>query len=185
MEDKEIIKLYFEKDEKAIAETSAKYGAYCKTVAENILKNTEDSEECFNSALLCLWNSVPPQKPENLKIFIAKITRNIAINNFKAKFAEKRGGKESFAAFEELSEFIPEKNGVEESFEAEELEKNINFFVKNLPEKERNIFIRRYFFFESMNKIGERYGFSENRVSVILFRTRKKLRKYLEKEGLL
>ena len=185
MEDKEIIKLYFEKDEKAIAETSAKYGAYCKTVAENILKNSEDSEECFNSALLCLWNSVPPQKPENLKIFLAKITRNIAINNLKTRFAEKRGGKEGFAAFEELSEFVQEKAGVEESFEAEELEKSINFFVKNLPEKERNIFIRRYFFFESMKKIGERYGFSENRVSVILFRTRKKLRKYLEKEGLL
>ena len=106
-------------------------------------------------------------------------------NNLKTRFAEKRGGKEGFAAFEELSEFVQEKAGVEESFEAEELEKSINFFVKNLPEKERNIFIRRYFFFESMNKIGERYGFSENRVSVILFRTRKKLRKYLEKEGLL
>ena len=183
MKDSEIVELYFKRNEEAIEKTSEKYGAYCKTVAENILKNQEDSEECVNSALLQLWNSVPPEKPENLKMFLAKITRNIAINNFKAKFAEKRGGKEGFAAFDELSECIPSKNNVEESFDAAELEKSINYFAKNLPEKERNIFIRRYFFFESPKKIGERYAFSENRVSVILCRIRKKLRKHLEKEG--
>ena len=86
MKDSEIIGLYFERNEEAIERTSEKYGAYCRTVAENILKNPEDSEECFNSALLCLWNSVPPEKPKNLKIFLAKITRNLAINNLKAKF---------------------------------------------------------------------------------------------------
>ena len=185
MKDSEIIGLYFERNEEAIEKTSEKYGAYCKVVAKNILNNPEDSEECFNSALLCLWNSVPPQKPENLRTFLAKITRNIAINKLRKNLAEKRGGKEGFFAFEELSECITEKNGVEESFETKELEKTINVFAKKLPEKERYIFIRRYFFFESMKEIGERYGFSENRVSVILFRTRKKLRKHLEKEGFL
>ena len=185
MKDSEIVELYFERNEEAIEKTSEKYGAYCKAVAENILKNPEDSEECVNFALLQLWNSVPPEKPENLKMFLAKITRNLAINNLKAKFAEKRGGKEGFAAFDELSECIPSKNNVEESFDEKELEKVINEFVKNLPEKERNIFIRRYFFFESPKKIGERYDFSENRVSVILHRIRKKLQKHLEKEGFL
>ena len=183
MEDFEIIELYFKKDETAIKKTSEKYGAYCKAVAENILKNPEDSEECFSSALLSLWNSIPPEKPENLKMFLAKITRNIAINNLKAKFAEKRGGKEGFAAFDELSECVPTKNNVEESFDEKELEKTINNFVKNLPEKERNVFIRRYFFFENPKEIGERYGFSQNRVSVILHRTRKKLLEHLKKEG--
>ena len=184
MKDSEIVELYFERDEEAIEKTSEKYGAYCKAVAENILKNPEDSEECVNSALLQLWNFVPPEKPENLKMFLAKITRNIAINNLKAKLAEKRGGKEGFAAFDELSECIPAGNSIEESFDAAELEKAINDFAKNLPEKERNIFIRRYFFFESQEKIGEKFGFSPNLVAVILHRTRKKLRKFLEKEGL-
>ena len=183
MKDSEIVELYFKRNEEAIEKTSEKYGAYCKAVAENILKNPEDSEECVNFALLQLWNSVPPEKPENLKMFLAKITRNIAINNLKAKFAEKRGGKEGFAAFDELSECIPSKNNIEESFDEKELEKVINEFVKNLPEKERNIFIRRYFFFESLKEIAERYSFSENRVSVILHRIRKKLQKHLEKEG--
>lgn len=185
MKDSEIIELYFERKEEAIEKTSEKYGAYCKTVAENILKNPEDSEECVNSALLRLWNSVPPEKPENLKMFLAKITRNIALNILKAKLAEKRGGKDEILAYEELSECVAEKSGVEENFDAAELEKAINDFAKNLPEKERNIFIRRYFFFESAKEIGERYSFSENRVSVILHRIRKKLRKHLEKEGFL
>ncbi len=185
MKDSEIINLYFERNEEAIEMTCKKYGAYCKTIAENILKNPEDSEECVSSALLRLWNSVPPEKPENLKIFLAKITRNIALNVLKAKSAEKRGGKEDFITFDELSECIPAKNSVEESFDAAELEKVVNDFAKKLPEKERNIFIRRYFFFESPKEIGERYAFSENRVSVILHRIRKKLRKYLKKEGFL
>ena len=184
MEDMEIVELFFDRNEEAIKKTSEKYGAYCKAVAENILKNPEDSEECVNTALLRLWNSVPPEKPENLKIFLAKITRNVAINNLKAKFAEKRGGREGFAAFDELSECIPSKNNVEEIFDEKELEKAINEFVKNLPEKERNIFIRRYFFFESTKKIGERFSFSSNRVSVILHRTRRKLLEHLKKEGL-
>lgn len=183
MKDSEIIELYFERSEEAIEKTSEKYGAYCKTVAENILKNPEDSEECVNTALLRLWNSVPPEKPENLKIFLAKITRNAAINTLKEKLAEKRGGKNEILAFEELSECVPSKNNVEESYDAAELERSINSFAKNLPEKERNIFIRRYFFFESPKEIGKRYGFSENRVSVILHRIRKKLRKHLEREG--
>ena len=185
MKDLEIVELYFERNEEAIEKTSEKYGAYCRTVAENILKNPEDSEECLNTALLRLWNSVPPEKPENLKIFLAKITRNLAVNKLKMNLAEKRGGKNEVFAFEELSECVPAKNSVEEGFDAAELEKSINRFAKNLPEKERNIFIRRYFFFESPKEIGGRYAFSENRVSVILHRIRKKLRKHLEKEGFL
>ena len=182
MEDKEIIRLYFERDEKAISETEEKYGAYCRKTAENILGDFGKAEECLNSALLGVWKSVPPNEPKNLKIYVAKITRNFAIGIFEKEKAEKRGGKAFFETLEELSESIPSKESVEESYFEKELGESINRFVKNLPEKERKIFIRRYFFFETVEKIGERFGFSANRVSVILHITRKKLKKYLEKE---
>lgn len=183
MEDKDIIRLYFERDEKAISETEEKYGAYCRKTAENILGDFGKAEECFNSALLGIWNSVPPSEPKNLKIYAAKITRNFAIGILEKEKTEKRGGGTFSEALEEISESVSSKENVEESFFAKELGEKINLFIKNLPETERKIFIRRYFFFETTEKIGERFGFSQNRVSVILHRTRKKLKKYLEKEG--
>lgn len=184
MEDKDIIQLYFERNEKAISETEEKYGAYCRKTAENILGDFEKAEECLNSALFRVWNSVPPSEPKNLKIYLAKITRNFAIGILEKEKAKKRGGETFLEALEEISESVPASENVEESYFAKELGESINRFIKNLPEKERNIFIRRYFFFETPEKIGEKYGFSPNRISVILHRTRKKLRKFLEKEGL-
>lgn len=184
MEDKDIIRLYFERDEKAIFETEEKYGAYCRKTAENILGDSGKAEECLNSALLGAWNSIPPNEPENLKIYLAKIARNFAIGILEKEKAEKRGGGTFLKALEEISESVPASENVEESYIAKELGERINFFVSKLPEKERKIFIRRYFFFESQEKIGEKFGFSPNRVAVILHRTRKKLRKFLEKEGL-
>lgn len=183
MRDEEITDLYFERNENAIAETEKKYKNYCLSVAENILENKEDAEECFNSALFALWNSVPPEKPRNLKLFLAKIIRNAAINRYKEKNAEKRGGGRTQAVLEELSECVAAAESAEELFDAKELEKSINRFLKNLPEKERNIFIRRYFFMENLGEIAERYGISENSAAVILCRVRKKLKKYLKREG--
>ena len=183
MRDEDIINLYLSRSEDAIFETEEKYGAYCKTVAKNILNNKEDSEECFNTTLLKVWNSVPPQKPRNFKIYLAKITRNTAINKLKEKAAQKRGNDEKSEIFEELSECIKSKENVEKEFEEKEFFESINSFAKNLSEKERNIFIRRYFFLEETEEISQRYGYSKNRVSVILFRVRKKLHLYLEKEG--
>lgn len=183
LEDKDIIRLYFERNEEAIRETKEKYGAYCFKTAENILGDFGKAEECLNSALLGVWNSVPPNDPKNLKIYFAKITRNFAVGILEKENAKKRGGALEIAA-EELSEAIPSKESVEESCIAKELGEKINFFVSKLPETERKIFIRRYFFFETPEKIGEKFGFSPNRVSVILHRTRKKLKKFLEKEGL-
>ena len=183
MLDEKIIELYFERNEEAIEKSAEKYGAYCRRIAKNLLNNEEDSEECLNSALLILWNSIPPQKPKNLKLFFAKIARNIALEKLRRKNAKKRGGGETEEIFEELSELIPSDNDTEETVVAGELKEIINSFVKNLPEKESKIFIRRYFFFETPKEIGKRFGFSQNRVSVILHRTRKKLKDYLEKEG--
>ena len=182
MEDNEIIELYLKRDENAIFETEKKYGNYCRKIAENILIR-EDSEECINSALLGIWNSVPPKKPENLKFFFAKIVRNIALTKRRKNYAEKRGGGKTEEVFEELSEFLRSEENVEEKVIGKELKESINRFVKNLPEAERNVFVRRYFFFESPKEIGKLCGFSPNRVSVILYRIRKKLKDYLEKEG--
>ena len=183
LQDEEIIALCFRKNESAIDEISGKYGAYCRKVAENILRNPEDSEECFNSALLAFWNCVPPEKPENLRVFLAKITRNLALNKLREKNAEKRGGNENTAFFDELSECIPSGESIEDGFIAKELCESINRFAKNLPERERKIFIRRYFFMETPEEIGKLCAVSAGNASVILHRIRRKLRKHLEKEG--
>lgn len=181
--DNEIIALYFERSEKAITETSEKYGGYCRVIAENILQNSEDCEEILNSVWLNLWNSVPPEKPENLKVFLAKITRNLSLNRLKERRAAKRFAFEGETPFDELSECLPSEESVEDGFIAKELGAEINRFAKKLSSKERNVFIRRYFFGESLSAIGERFGITQNGAAVILFRTRKKLRKHLEKEG--
>ena len=183
MQDDEIVALCFVRDENAIEEISKKYGAYCRKVAENILRDSEDAEECMNSALLAFWNCVPPEKPENLKIFLAKITRNLALNKFREKNTEKRGGGKIAVIFDELSECVSSGENIEENFIAKELGESINLFAKKLPERERNIFIRRYFFMESAEEIGERYSVSVGNVAVIIHRIRKKLKKHLEREG--
>ena len=183
MEDEKIIELYFCRNEEAVAETEKKYKTYCQSIAVNILHNCDDAEECVNSAWLGAWNSIPPEKPQNLKVYLAKITRNAAINKLKFKKAEKRGCEEENTVFDELSECIPAKENVEEEVMAKELENSINRFAKNLPQRERNVFIRRYFFMETTEEIGKRYSISANNAAVILHRVRKKLKKHLEKEG--
>ena len=147
------------------------------------MHKADDADECVNSVWFSTWNSIPPTRPQNLKIFLAKITRNISINKLKSRNAEKRIGNETAEVFDELSECIPSKENVEENFVAKELEESINRFVAKLPEKERNVFIRRYFFMENIKEIGERYYASSNNIAVILHRVRKKLKKHLEKEG--
>ncbi|MBR3610594.1 MAG: sigma-70 family RNA polymerase sigma factor [Oscillospiraceae bacterium] len=182
MNDEEIIALYFERNEDAIDETAKKYGAYCRAVAENILHDSEDSDEILNSSWLFAWNSIPPNSPKNLRIYLAKITRSLSINRLQEKNAAKRGGKEIPAPFDELSECLPSGENIEENFIGNELSESINRFIEKLPEKERNIFIRRYFFCESLCEIGEKFKISQNGAAVILWRTRKKLKNHLKKE---
>ena len=183
MRDEEITELFFARNESALEAAERKYGAYCLAVAENILHDKEDAAECLNSTLLGAWNAIPPEKPRNLKIYLAKLTRNLAVNRLKAKTAEKRGGGENEALLDELSECITGGRDVEEEFIAKELGESINRFIGGLPKKESGIFIRRYFFGEAPAEIAERFGISANGVSVILHRLRKKLRKELEREG--
>ena len=183
MEDQKIIELYFQRNTDAIKETDNKYGSYCFAIANNILHNNEDSEECVNDTWLNAWNAIPPQKPITLRMFLAKITRNLSFNRYESRNAEKRGGGEMHLVLDELAECIANETDTENEYLAKELEEIIRVFVRELPERECNIFIRRYFFTESISMISRRYGMTDNYVTVILSRIRKKLKVRLEKEG--
>ena len=183
MEDYKIVALYWKKDENAINETSRKYGAYCFAIADNILHNKEDSEECVNDTWLKAWNAMPPQRPTKLQIFLAKITRNLSFNRFNARSAEKRGGSEIILVLDELAECLASETDIASEYEAKELGQCIRSFVRMLSERDGNIFVRRYFFTESISQIARKYGLTENNIMVILSRTRKKLKAHLVKEG--
>ncbi len=183
MEDSQIIELYWQKNADAISETADKYGAYCFTIAENILHNTEDSEECVNDTWLHAWNAIPPQRPNVLRMFLAKITRNLSFDRFHAQKAEKRGGGEIALVLDELGECLDGRADTEAAYEAKELRRSIRRFVRALPARDGNVLVRRYFFAESVAEIAKRYGLTENNVMVILSRTRRKLKAHLLKEG--
>lgn len=185
MEDSQIIELYWQKNADAISETANKYGAYCFTIAENILHNNEDSEECVNDTWLHAWNTIPPQKPNILRLFLAKITRNLSFDRFNARNAEKRGGGEIALVLEELGECLGGGADTEAAYEAKELREAIQRFVRSLPKRDGNVLVRRYFFVEPVADIATRYGLTENNVMVILSRTRRKLKAHLLKEGYL
>lgn len=183
MEDSQIIELYWQKNTDAISESANKYGAYCFTIADNILHNTEDSEECVNDTWLHAWNAMPPRRPNVLRMFLARITRNLSLDRFYARNAEKRGGGEIFLVLDELAECLASRASVETAYEGKELVQCIRHFVRELPERDGNVFVRRYFFTEPITAIADRYGLTENNVMVILSRTRKKLKLELMKEG--
>ncbi len=183
MEDSQIVELYWQRSADAISETADKYGAYCFAIADNILRSAEDSEECVNDTWLHAWNAMPPQRPRVLRLFLARITRNLALDRFHARSAQKRGGGELDLVLDELGECLGGGADVESACEAEELRRSIGRFVRSLPEREGNVLARRYFFAEPVADIAKRYGLSENHVTVILSRTRKKLKTHLLKEG--
>lgn len=183
MEDSQIVELYWQRNGDAISETANQYGAYCFAIAENILHNTEDSEECVNDTWLHAWNAIPPQRPNVLRLFLAKITRNLSFDRFNARNAEKRGGGGIALVLDELGECLDGGADAEAAYEAKELRQCIRRFVRALPERDGNVLVRRYFFAEPVADIAKRYGLTENNVMVILSRTRRKLKACLLKEG--
>lgn len=183
MNDSQIVGLYWERNEKAVEETQKKYGKFCYSVAYGILNNSEDSKETVNDTYLDAWNSMPPHKPSVLSAFLAKITRRIAFDRWRNKNAEKRGGGQITDTLDELSECIPDSDGVEKHLEEKALNEAINSFVKSLPKKEQKVFICRYWYMDSVKSISEQFGFSQSKVTSMLFRTREKLRKVLIEEG--
>ncbi|MBO4418381.1 MAG: RNA polymerase sigma factor [Oscillospiraceae bacterium] len=185
MEDRQIVALYWERNPAAIDRTAEKYGSYCTTVARNILQNREDAEECVNDTWLCAWNSIPPNRPENLATFLGRLTRNRAIDRLRSRNSLKRGQGATPLALEELSTVIPAVAGPESELLLEELVQSVNRFLGTLSQKERDVFLCRYWYFDSVAEIGADFGFSESKVKTLLYRTRKKLRQALQKEGLL
>ncbi len=185
MEDKKIVALYWARSEAAIAETSAKYGSYCYTIAHNILSDPEDARECVNDAFLGAWNSIPPHCPSVLSAFLGKLTRRIAIDKVRSRNAKKRGQGELALALEELSECIPSGQNVEQEVERKELVRALNAFVHSLPLRERRVFLYRYWYLDSIASISRRFGFSQSKVKMMLHRTRRKLLSFLEKEDIL
>ena len=181
MEDTKIIDLYFARNETAITETDLKYGAYCRSIAWNILQNHEDSEECVSDTWLRAWNAMPPQRPRVLRQFLAKITRNLSLDRFRADHAQKRGSGEVPLALEELKECVGSGDPATDA-ERKLLEELIGQFLQQLTQRDRSVFLRRYFYMESRKDIAARYGMKETNVRLCLSRTRQRLREYLRKE---
>lgn len=184
MKDIDIIKLYFARSEKAIEETDRKYGSYCTAIAENILHSKQDSEECVNDTYLKAWESVPPNKPQNLRTYLGRITRNLAINRYKKYIAGKRGGHEVDIIFSELEGCIPSGLSVEKQIDEKLIIRLLEEFLKDQSDIKRNIFLRRYWYCETVSQIAEDFSVSESKVTSLLYRMRLKLREKLEKEGI-
>ena len=183
MEDSRIIGLYWSRDERAISATADKYGRYCASIARNILENREDAEECVNDTYLSAWNGIPPRKPEILSTFLGKITRNLSLNRYQYNTADKRGGGEAAVVLEELLDIVSDGEGPEQAMEYRELVKAIDAFLATLPSRKRQIFVCRYWYFDSVSSIASRFCMTENNVSVTLNRVRAQLRDYLLKGG--
>ncbi len=183
MDDKKIVSLYWERSEAAIDESTKKYGRLCHSIAFNILRNNQDSEECVSDTWLRAWNSMPPQRPQKLTAFFCKITRNLSINRLEALTAAKRGGIEAALALDELAEIVSDGKSTADEAEAKMLAELINHFLASLPKKERKIFVMRYWYLYSVRDIADNFGFGESKTKMILLRTRNKLKEYLEKEG--
>lgn len=185
MNDTEIVDLFWARSESAISEASKKYGRLCRSIAMNILSNSQDTEECVNDTFFKAWNSMPENRPTVLSAFLGRITRNLAYNRYKHKHVQKRGGGEITLVFEELEDCISSDKSILSELEANELAKLISDFLRTLNEEIMIIFVRRYWFSDSIATISEQFGMSESKVKSILFRCRKKLKLYLEREGVI
>lgn len=182
MDDNGIIRLYWDRNDQAITITSDKYGHYCKAIARNILNSEEDAEECVNDTYLNAWNSMPTHWPEQLATFLGKITRNLSFNRYKHNHTEKRGG-EMALVLDELTDCVSNVDDVEQILDRQELIGVINSFVRGLSASKRNLFVRRYWYADSVSAIANDTGMLQGTVSKTLERTRKQLKAYLTERG--
>ena len=184
MTDTEIINLFFERSEQAITELARKHGNAVARVARNILGNEQDTEECVNDTYLGTWKAIPPNRPSPLRTFVCKIARNLAAAKYHANTAKKRNSRYD-AALDELEGCLAAGGSVEEAYDAKELSEAINDFLAALSYTDRFLFVRRYWYSDSMQDIAAMTGSTANSVAVRLYRLREKLRHYLIREGLL
>ncbi len=185
MDDRELVERYWRRDEDAITDTEAKYGAYCRAIASGVLRSGQDAEECLNDVWAAAWNAMPPRRPDDLRAFLAKITRNLALKRLRSMTAEKRGGGETMVALEELEEVIPAGCSLDEQIEARELARKLDEFLGTLGVTERRVFLCRYWYFDDLRDIASRFGMGESRVKMLCKRARDKLRLFLRKEDCL
>ena len=184
MEDAEIVDLYWQRDQQAIAETDKKYGAYCQHIAYAVCSDRLDAEECVNDTWLRAWGAMPDKRPTVLATFLGKITRNLALDRYRYLTAEKRGGTETALALEELNNCVSGAETPEGQLDAKEVTLVIRAFLDGQPEPQRSIFLRRYWHMSSIRDIAAAYSMSESKVTSLLFRQRKQLKTMLEKAGI-
>ena len=183
MDDRQIITMYFARNEAALTATQQKYGEYVMSIAQNILDNVQDAQECLNDTLLKLWNLIPPENPKDLKAYIAKIVRNDALDRYRDRTRQKRGGGQVSVALTEVEDVLQGSDDPMSEADRRALVSLINSFLQTQPERERNVFILRYFYLESVSEIAKAYRLRESHVFMTLSRTRQKLKKAIEKEG--
>lgn len=182
MDDGMIIELFLARSEQAISELSGKYGTACLRVAEHILNNRQDSEECVNDAYLAVWNTIPPQWPNPLLSYVCRIVRNLALKKYHENTAQKRNSIYDLA-LEEIADCIPSSGSVEEEVEAKELTERINCFLETLDREKRVLFVRRYWHTDSIEDLARLFHTSRHSISVRLSRLRRSLKNYLTEEG--
>lgn len=183
MEDAEIVALYWSRNEDAITQTKAKYGAYLNRVAYNILSDLEDSQECVSDTLLAAWRSMPDNRPKNLRTYLGKITRQVSIDLYRRRNRMKRYASEYAISLEELGDSFTDGRTPEDELNARLLTEAVNHFLRSLPKDARNTFIGRYYFFDSVKNVARYCGMSESKCKSLLYRTRQSLKAYLQKEG--
>ncbi|MCH5325446.1 MAG: sigma-70 family RNA polymerase sigma factor [Eubacterium sp.] len=178
MDDNKIIELFFARSESAISELSEKYGSYCRRIAKNILRDERDAEECVNDSYLAVWNTIPPNRPDPLLTYVCKIVRNLASKKYHSNTAVKRNSYYD-AVLDELENTIPSPTIVEDELDRLELSRLIDSFLDTLDKESRVMFVRRYWYSDSLNDIAKMFAVSENHAAVKLFRIKGKLKKYL------
>lgn len=185
MDDNEIIELFWQRDQQAVAAVSDKYGGYCQAIAGRILSVPEDAEECVNDALYRAWEAIPPQRPGSLSAFLGRLTRNLSLDRWRQDSAQKRGGGQVTLALSELEECVPAPLGVEDAVDARLLADCVERFVRTLPDVQRRVFLRRYWYLCSVKEVAAQSGMSESRTASMLYRLRKSLKQFLEEEGIM
>ncbi|MGN1155969.1 MAG: RNA polymerase sigma factor [Agathobacter sp.] len=183
MEDRQIIELFLQRSESAIVKTDEKYGGYCKAISNNILNNLQDVEECVNDTYHQTWNSIPPTIPACLRAYLGKIVRNISLNCLKARHTKKRGAGEYESVYEELSEVLSNQETVEAAVDEILLKDAIYNWLATLPQDRRSVFVGRYWYFDSIETISSKMGFSKSKTKMMLLRLRENLKECLKEEG--
>lgn len=184
MEDGQIVQLYWDRSEDAIAETSEKYGAYCHSISYGILRNNQDAEECVTDTYWKAWNAMPPQRPVRLPAFLGKITRNLSLDRYRRRNAKIRRFGQVTVALDELEWSVPDSTDMDQVAEQAALTASLERFLQKLPQEKRQAFVLRYWYFRSVQEIAGSLHMTESKVTSLLHRTRKELKAHLEKEGI-